>query len=85
MPSSSPVLARQPSLASRLTSSSFRGVPCCRETDPAGIADGSSDHAGEFGDGDVLVGADIDQLIAGTGLHQMDAGISPIEMELKAA
>jgi len=49
------------------------------------MADDSSDHAGESGDRDVLAGADIDQLIAGIGLHQMDAGISPIEMELKAA
>src|SRR5882724_11452437 len=32
------------------------------KTDLAGIADGGGDHARELGDGDVLAGADIDQL-----------------------
>src|SRR5436309_15074162 len=51
-----------------------RGV----KADLATVTDGRRDHAGEFGDRDVLAGADIDQLIAGIGFHQMDAGIREI-------
>src|SRR6266702_5918188 len=48
-----------------------RGV----ETDFAAVTDDLGDHAGELGDGDVLAGADIDQLRLRIGLHQMHAGI----------
>src|SRR5260370_38007175 len=51
-----------------------RGV----EADLAGIANGRGDHAGEFGDGDVLAGADIDQFVAGIDIHQMNAGVGEI-------
>ena len=46
-----------------------RGV----EADLAGVSDGRGDHAGEFGDGDVLAGADIDQFFGRAEILGIDA------------
>ena len=81
MPSSSEVRARQPSLARRLTSSNLRGVPSGFEVSKLispGISDDRGDHAREFGDGDVLAGADVDVFVVAVVLHQMDAGVGEV-------
>src|SRR5579863_7043028 len=58
---------------------SWRAVgPRGIETDRTAIADGRGHHPGEFGDRDVLAGADIDQLAAGVMLHQVNAGVREI-------
>src|SRR5260370_17354262 len=57
-----------------------RGV----EADFAGIANGRGHHAGEFGDGDVLAGADIDQFVAGIDLPHFAQANVPLRRPLPA-
>src|SRR4029079_1169266 len=71
-----PAELRQPADIEQLARRAVR--PRSVKADLAGIADRRRDHAGEFGDRDVLAGADIDQFVSGIGPHQMDAGIREI-------
>src|SRR5256885_17080458 len=48
------------------------------KTDLADIADGGGYYTGEFRDGDVLAGADVDQFAVRIGLHQINASIGEI-------
>src|SRR6266481_7278818 len=43
------------------------------EADLAAVSDGRGHHAREFGNGDIFAAADVDQLISGVSLHQMNA------------